>query len=138
VARLPGRRGPEEPEVNTRPRVLVVDDSAFMRSRIVRDLTAAGLTVAGEARSGEEGVELYRKVQPDFVTMDLTMRGQDGLWATEAILRSDPRACIVLYSMINDPEVVRRALSAGVRRYVHKSRPQELVETLNDLAGVAR
>ena len=120
-----------------RPRVLVVDDSAFMRSRIVRDVTAAGMEVVAEARSGEEGAELYRRFRPDVVTMDLTMRGQDGLAATEAIVGADPRARIVLFSIVNDPEIVQRALDAGVSRYVHKSRPAELVTALRELVGGA-
>ena len=111
-------------------RVLIVDDSAFMRSRIARDLTAAGFTVVGEARSGEEGVELYRKLGPDLVTMDLTMRGQDGLAATRSILGNDPRARIVLFSIIDDPELLRQAKEAGVAAAVHKSRPQDLIKEL--------
>jgi two-component system, chemotaxis family, chemotaxis protein CheY len=120
----------------TRPRVLVVDDSAFMRSRITRDLAAADMDVVGEGRSGEEGVELYQALRPDLVTMDLTMRGRDGLWASAAILDSDPEARIVLFSIVNDPELVDRALRTGVKRYVHKSRSRELVDTLKALAEV--
>lgn len=118
-----------------RPRVLVVDDSAFMRSRIVRDVTAAGMEVVAEGRSGEEGTDLYERFRPDVVTMDLTMRGQDGLAASAAIVRADPRARIVLFSIVNDPELVERALAAGVSRYVHKSRPAELVTALRELTG---
>ncbi len=123
--------------MTARPRVLVVDDSAFMRSRIVRDVTAAGMEVVAEGRSGEEGAELYKKLRPDVVTMDLTMRGQDGLAATAAIVEADPRARIVLYSIVNDPEVIERARAMGVRRYVHKSRPAELVSVLRELTEVA-
>lgn len=106
-----------------------------MRSRIVRDVTAAGMEVVAEGRSGEEGAELYRRFRPDLVTMDMTMRGQDGLAATAAIVETDPRARIVLFSIVNDPELVERALEAGVSRYVHKSRPAELVAALRELAG---
>ena len=123
--------------MTARPRVLVVDDSAFMRSRIVRDVTAAGMEVVAEGRSGEEGAELYRRFRPDVVTMDLTMRGQDGLAATAAIVEADPRARIVLFSIVNDPEVIERARAIGVTRYVHKSRPAELVSALRELVGVA-
>ncbi len=119
------------------PRVLIVDDSAFMRSRIHREVTAAGMQVAGEARSGQEGVELYRSLRPDLVTMDMTMRGEDGLTATRGILSADPNARVVLFSIVDDPELVKQAIAAGVKAYVHKSRPQELVEKLKVLAGLA-
>ena len=123
--------------MSARPRILIVDDSAFMRSRIVRDVTAAGMEVVAEGRSGEEGAELYRRFRPDVVTMDLTMRGQDGLAATAAIIEADPRARIVLFSIVNDPEIIERARATGVSRYVHKSRPAELVTALRELAGGA-
>ncbi|MCG3192206.1 MAG: response regulator [Thermoanaerobaculia bacterium] len=119
------------------PRVLVVDDSAFMRSRIHREITSAGMEVAGEARSGQEGVEMYRSLRPDLVTMDLTMRGDDGLTATRGILAIDPDARVVLFSIVDDPEMVRQALAAGIKAYVHKSRPSDLIEKLKALAGVA-
>jgi two-component system chemotaxis response regulator CheY len=119
------------------PRVLIVDDSAFMRSRIHREVTAAGMEVAGEARSGQEGVEMYRALRPDLVTMDLTMRGEDGLTATRGILALDPDARVVLFSIVDDPDMVKQALSIGIKAYIHKSRPTELVEKLRSLVGVA-
>lgn len=119
------------------PRVLIVDDSAFMRSRIHREVTSAGMEVAGEARSGQEGVEMYRSLRPDLVTMDLTMRGDDGLTATRGILAIDPGARVVLFSIVDDPEMVKQALAAGIKAYVHKSRPADLIEKLRSLVGVA-
>jgi len=121
-----------------KPRVLIVDDSAFMRSRIQRDLLAADMEVVGEARSATEGVELYRQLRPSVVTMDLTMRGEDGLSATRAIRRVDPAAKIVLFSIVDDPEMMRQALDAGVSATVHKSRPQELVRELQALSAGTR
>jgi two-component system chemotaxis response regulator CheY len=116
-------------------RVLVVDDSAFMRSRILRDLGNAGMEVVGEARNGQEAAELYVKLRPDLVTMDLTMREHDGLEGTRSILTFDPRAKIVLFSIVDDESMVREALRSGVTAYVHKGRPDELVEKLRELGG---
>ncbi len=118
----------------TAQRVLIVDDSAFMRSRITRLLTAAGMEIAGEARDGEQAAALYAKLKPDLVTMDLTMRGSDGLAGSKAILAGDEAAKIVLFSIVDDPEMVREALGCGIKAYVHKSRSQELVERLRDLS----
>jgi two-component system chemotaxis response regulator CheY len=70
-------------------RVLVVDDSGFMRKRIVEELKAQGHSVVGEAKGGNEAVELYRTLRPDLVTMDITMRDKDGITAQE-ILSEDP------------------------------------------------
>jgi len=116
-------------------RVLVVDDSAFMRSRILRDLSNAGLEVVGEARNGLEAAELYGALRPDLVTMDLTMREHDGIEGARAILALDPEARIVLFSIIDDEEAVGDALRCGIRAYVHKSQPAELVRQLLELGG---
>lgn len=120
--------------MNGAPRVLVVDDSAFMRSRVKRLLTEGGMQIIGEARDGKEAAEQYAKLRPDLVTMDLTMRGADGLVGSRAILALDPDARIVLFSIVDDAAMVREALSCGVKAYVHKSRAAELLERLRDLS----
>jgi two-component system, chemotaxis family, chemotaxis protein CheY len=116
-------------------RVLVVDDSAFMRSRIVRDLSGAHFQVVGEARNGLEAASLYASLRPDLVTMDLTMRDCDGIEGTRAILALDPDAKIVLYSIVDDEAMVEEALRSGVRAYVHKGRPEQLVQQLLELGS---
>jgi two-component system, chemotaxis family, chemotaxis protein CheY len=119
------------------PRVLVVDDSSFMRTRIVRDLTAGGLQVVGQARNGQEAAEVYAREQPDLVTMDLTMRDHDGLEGTRAIRAIDPAARIVLFSIVDDPGVLQEASRAGVVACIHKGRPAELVRCLHELGPKA-
>ena len=52
-----------------------------MRKRIISELKAQGHTIAGEAKSGSEAVEMYRALKPDLVTMDITMRDMDGISA---------------------------------------------------------
>ena len=63
-----------------RRRVLVVDDSTFMRM-VLRRIIEAGseLTVVGEARNGREAVDLARDLKPDIITMDVEMPELDGL-----------------------------------------------------------
>lgn len=119
-------------------RVLVVDDSAFMRSRILRDLSSAGLQVVGEARNGQEAATLYASLRPDLVTMDLTMRDHDGIEGTKAILALDPHARIVLFSIIDDQATVEEAIRSGVRAYVHKGHPEELINQLITLGKAER
>ncbi len=116
-------------------RVLVVDDSAFMRSRIQRDLTKAGFEVVGEARNGQEAAGLYASLRPDVVTMDLTMREHDGLEGSRAILALDAGAKIILFSIVDDHAAIDEALRTGVLAYVHKGSPGELVRRLADLGA---
>jgi two-component system, chemotaxis family, chemotaxis protein CheY len=116
-------------------RVLVADDSAFMRSRIQRDLTRAGFEVVGEARDGQEAAALYASLRPDVVTMDLTMREHDGIEGSRAILALDADAKIVLFSIVDDQVAIDEALRNGVRAYVHKGSPGDLVRRITDVAA---
>ena len=116
-------------------RVLIVDDSAFMRSRIKRDLITAGFEVAGEARNGREAAELYETLQPDVVTMDLTMRECDGIEGARRILAFDPQASVVVFSLVDDASMVETAVSIGVKEYVNKGEPGRLVECLRSIVG---
>jgi len=75
--------------VSERLRVLVVDDSAFMRGAITRVLGADGrFEVVGQASDGAEGVKLALALTPDVVTMDFNMPGMNGAEATRQILAS--------------------------------------------------
>jgi len=68
-------------------RVLIVEDSAFMR-KVLHDIIAAdpAMEVAGQAKDGREGVSLAGSLQPDVITMDINMPRLDGLGATELIM----------------------------------------------------
>jgi two-component system chemotaxis response regulator CheY len=111
-------------------RILVVDDSGFMRKRIVSELSAQGHTVAGEARGGVEAVELYRALKPDLVTMDITMRDKDGITAAREILQEDPNAKIVFLTILQDEKYKAEAQSLGAVGFVNKSDPLSLTEAL--------
>ena len=66
-------------------RILIVDDAAFMRMMIKDILTKNGYEVVGEAADGLQAVEKYKEVQPDLVTMDITMPEMDGITALKEI-----------------------------------------------------
>lgn len=81
-------------------RVLVVDDSAFMRQFITRLLQEeGGFSVVGTARDGLEAVEAVARLQPDVVTLDVEMPRLDGLAALERIMRECPRPVVMLSSL---------------------------------------
>jgi two-component system chemotaxis response regulator CheY len=84
--------------------VLVVDDSTFMRNRIKEALTGDDIEVVGEAKDGDEAVELFRQLKPDLVTMDVTMRNTDGFTAAETILKEYPDARVVLLTLRQEEE----------------------------------
>ena len=81
---------------------IIVDDSKFMRKIITDILVNGGHTVAGEADNGQDGIDLYGKVLPDFLTMDITMGGKDGINAVKEIKKKYPGSKIIVISALNE------------------------------------
>jgi two-component system chemotaxis response regulator CheY len=111
-------------------RVLIVDDSNLMRHRIVQCLTDAGHDVVGKAKDGNEAVELYRSTRPDVVTMDVTMRGKDGITAAKEILAFDPAASIIFYTLLDSPNMTGQIGDLPIKKLVRKGDEEELLRTL--------
>jgi two-component system chemotaxis response regulator CheB len=105
-------------------RVLVVDDQSFMRIALRKIIEADGdIRVIGEARNGEEAVELARELKPDAVTMDVEMPGVDGLDACARILREVvPAPFIIMVSAYTQAgaDATVRALKLGAVDFVSK------------------
>ncbi len=96
-------------------RVLVVDDAAFMRMMIKEILTKNGYTVVGEASDGHQAVALYKELQPDVVTMDITMPEMDGIAALKEIKKIDPNAKVIMCSAMGQQAMVIDAIQRGPR-----------------------
>lgn len=114
-------------------RILVVDDSNLMRHRIVQCLTNAGYQVVGKAKDGDEAVELYRTLKPEVVTMDVTMRGKDGITAAKEILSFDPNAAIILYTLLDTQALSIDLNEVVVKKIIRKGDEDELLQTLATL-----
>lgn len=101
--------------------VIIVDDHEVVRQGVRAFLDAqAGLTVLGEAGSGNEAVKLAEESVPDVVLMDLIMPGMDGVEATRRIKNISPRTQIVILTSYHDDEHIFPALQAGAISYVLK------------------
>jgi two-component system, chemotaxis family, protein-glutamate methylesterase/glutaminase len=109
-------------ELRRKVRVLIVDDSAFMR-KVLRDIIATDpqMVVVGEARDGREGVELAESLKPDVITMDIDMPRLNGLQATEVIMSHDPRPIVIISSESREgTECTRRVKELGAVDYMPK------------------
>ena len=83
-------------------RVLICDDTMFMRTVIARIFREAGHEVVGEAETGDQALEKYRALRPDVVTMDVVMPNLSGIEAVGAITAEFPDARIVMCSAIRN------------------------------------
>jgi two-component system, chemotaxis family, chemotaxis protein CheY len=117
-------------------RVLVVDDSVFMRD-IIKDIFAAGgFSVVGEAGNGVEAVEKYKELKPDLVTMDLVMPYRNGIDATREILRGDGRALVVMCSALGQETMVMEAIEAGAVDFIVKPpRAEDVLAVVKKVLG---
>jgi two-component system chemotaxis response regulator CheB len=107
----------------TKPRVLIVDDSAFMRRMISQIIEASGeFAVAGTARDGMDALKQIHALEPDIVTMDVDMPELDGLGALGYIMSESPRAVVMLSAgtTSSGQEATLRALELGAVDFVHK------------------
>jgi two-component system, chemotaxis family, protein-glutamate methylesterase/glutaminase len=107
-------------------RVLVVDDSAFVRQALTRMLGAApDVEVVGTAGDGQEGLEKVRELRPDVVTLDVKMPRMGGLEALRRIMAECPTAVLLLSSHTSEgAEVTLRGLDLGAMDFVDKSSVQ--------------
>jgi two-component system, NarL family, invasion response regulator UvrY len=103
--------------------VLIVDDQAPFRlaaKAVVR--ATPGFDVVGEAKSGNEAVELVGSLHPELVLMDINMDGMSGIEATRRIVEDGDGVSIVLLSTYDESDLPADARSCGAIAYVHKER----------------
>lgn len=101
-------------------KVLVVDDAAFMRMMLKDILIKNGFMVVGEAANGSEATLKYQELQPDVVTMDITMPEMDGISAVKEIIKLDSKAKIIMCSAMGQQAMVLEAIQAGARDFIVK------------------
>lgn len=102
-------------------KIIVADDHDLVRMGIVRMLEdVSGFKVVGEAKSGEEAVNLARQHKPDVVLMDVKMPGIGGLEATKKILHYNERIKVIAVTSLSDDLFPERLMKAGASGYVTK------------------
>lgn len=112
-------------------RILITDDALFMRVTLKNILTGAGYEVVGEAGNGVESVELFKKLKPDLVTMDITMPELDGIGALKAIKELDPNARVVMCTAMGQKNMVVEAIQAGAKDFIIKPfQPDRVLESI--------
>jgi DNA-binding NarL/FixJ family response regulator len=119
------------------PRVLIVDDHAFIRRGVQTILHPfPEWELCGEADNGNDAIRMAEELKPEVIIMDLSMPGLNGIEATRAIRKTQPGVKIVLLTLHESAELVRSAFRAGARGYLLKTdAEQELVKALTVVTG---
>jgi two-component system chemotaxis response regulator CheY len=101
-------------------KLLIVDDSNIMRRRIERSQQFEELQVVGTAGNGLEALELFRKTDPDVVTMDLTMPQMDGIECISKLVQLKPAVRILVISALADKATAVEAMERGANGFLNK------------------
>jgi pilus assembly protein CpaE len=121
-------------------RVVIVDDISETRENIRKLLQfEPDVEVVGVARTGREAIDISKDVKPDVLLMDINMPDMDGISATEIIRKMVPFTQIVILSIQNDPNYMRRAMLAGARDFLTKPPTiDELTSAIHRAGAMAR
>ncbi len=109
-------------------KILIVDDSQFLRFKLGKMLKAAGFEVVGEATNGNEAVQMAAELSPNVVTMDIEMPHCDGISALEPLRQTVPDALIIMISSMGEEEKILESLARGAFDFVMK--PIDPVKTV--------
>ena len=101
-------------------RLMIVDDSNIMRRRIERSQQFDELELVGTAGNGVEALELFHKMDPDVVTMDLTMPQMDGIECISKLVELKPAIRILVVSALADKATAVEAMERGANGFLNK------------------
>ena len=121
-------------------KVIIADDHPVVRQGLRQMLAVeSDLTVVGEARNGQEVVDLSRRVPWEVAVLDYNMPGKNGLELIKELRQRYPGRAVLILSMYPEDRYAVRALKAGASGYLTKeSAPEELVSAIRKVAGGGR
>ena len=118
-------------------RVLIVDDSAFMRNLLKNVLFKGNLDTVGEAADGEDAITKYKELKPDLVTMDIIMPNKDGIAALKEIRRIDQNAKVIMVTAVGQEKLVKSAIKFGAKGYIVKPfQAPKVIEEVKKVLGI--
>jgi two-component system chemotaxis response regulator CheY len=115
-------------------KLLIVDDSNIMRRRIERSQHYEELQLVGTAGNGEEALELFKRTDPDVVTMDITMPRMDGIECIGRLVALKPAVRILVISALADKATAVEAMERGANGFLNKPfTDRQLNEAIQEL-----
>jgi len=112
--------------------ILIADDASFMRGTLKYIVENAHHKVVGTAKEGKEAVEMYTRLKPDLVLLDILMEGVDGIAALKAIRKQDPEAKVVMVTALGQEHKRQEAQQLGASGYIRKPfKQEEIADEIN-------
>lgn len=115
-------------------KILITDDAAFMRMQLKNILTKLGHEIVGEAENGREAIDKYKELQPELVTMDITMPEMNGVEAVKEIKKINANATVIMCSAMGQQGMVIEAIQAGAKDFIVKPFTAERIKEAVDKA----
>jgi CheY-like chemotaxis protein len=110
-------------------KVLIVDDNASMR-RMIRGIIQPVACEIHECEDGGRALEIYARVLPDWVLMDIAMKRVDGITATRRIIEAYPQARVLIVTNYNDDDLRHESRKAGASKYLVKEKLLDILDIL--------
>lgn len=113
-------------------KVLIVDDAVFIRSQLKQLLTQNDFDVVGEAENGKVALEKIRELNPDIVTLDITMPEMDGIECMMEIKKMSQKPSVIMVSAMGQESYVQQAIMNGAKGFIVKPyKPEVVINQLN-------
>jgi len=115
-------------------KVLVVDDSTYIRSTIKSTLEDNEYAVVGEAANGESAIDLALELKPDVITLDNILPDMTGIDVLNVLKSHDHKSIVIMISAVGQESAIQEAVSLGVEHYLVKPFDHnELISILNSI-----
>lgn len=112
-------------------KVLIVDDASFMRGSLKFIVENAGYEVVGTAKNNIEAIELFKKFNPDVVTLDILMKDADGLAVLKEVKKENPKTKVIMVSALGQDKKQEEAFKLGASGYIRKPfNPDEIINEI--------
>jgi two-component system, chemotaxis family, chemotaxis protein CheY len=112
---------------NNSVKVIIADDEAPARMLMKRIILPLNYLIIGEAENGVVALDLYKKVTPDILMLDIEMPLMNGAEVLGEIQKMDSKSCVIMMTSVADSDIVKKCLQLGAANYILKSTP------LNDI-----
>jgi Response regulator containing CheY-like receiver domain and AraC-type DNA-binding domain len=115
-------------------KILVIDDSPFIYKAVKKSLEPCGYEIVGHAENGLIGLEMYDRLNPDIITLDVTMPVMDGIETASNLFKINPDVNLIMLSAMGDEDLINAAKNLGVRYFLSKPfKSNELVDVVNSI-----